>query len=720
MQEKNCKKVKVMPLNNLKEWINDGIEKIKTFISENLLYIILVAPIYVVLVGLLNISQKQLGSLSNGESGITLLDFLIPPGNNPIPFIIASIAISIGIAYYTDFNGHRKVRGKVNKDIEGSARWATMSEIRKKLTAVPKNDIGKAKTTGIPLASDKNNIYVDTATVNSLIVGTTRSGKGQLIVMPMLRLLAKAQDKQSFVVNDPKGELMENMYDLLMEEGYRILCLNISNPENSSFYNPLSMAIRAYIDGMENKGGNISQASELVGELANMLTSNDKSDPIWPESAKALLIAMILYLMQTWYEKERLDLLTMPNVYTFFLDYGSKNYTTESGEQRNALDDIFSELPANNPAKLAYATSKFAEGEMRSSVFATLSSNLNIFSDTGIAMLTSKDEIKFSDLADPDTPTAVFMVVPEDKKNRYVLTSMFITQCYSELTAISQKCPNRKLPRRVQFVLDEFGNMVKIPDIDVKITVCLGRNILFNMFVQSLAQLSEKYGEYGAKTIQGNCGNLVYIQSMDKDTNATISTMLGNETREVDSFSGDKHNQTGRSSSVKSRALLTPDEVARLQQWHVVVLRQREFPIKSELPPFYKLGIKPHVLADIKVREVIPNINEITASGEELRLSLGLKEIGSENTANNAQVSFDPNTKEGKKARSRQEKMQMIVDSLNLITNGRFGELVRTIVNGDHVDDAMKEVTNLLKSLFSNNKISKEEYDIIMKALGKD
>ena len=707
-----------MILNNLKDMFDEGFEKLKQAVIDYKLYIILVAPLYMVLSFALNFMKNNGGNIATGKPmQVGVLDFFVPPAN-PLAILAFSVAISVGIGFYTDFNGHRKVRGKVNKDIEGSARWATPYEIKKKLTAVPKNNIGSVEITGIPLASDKNNIYVDTATVNSLIVGTTRSGKGQLIVMPMLRLLALCKNKSSFVANDPKGELMESLYDLLIEQGYNVLCLNISNPENSSFYNPLSMAIRAYIDGMENKGGNISQANELVGELSNMLTANDKSDPIWPESAKALLNAMILYLMQTWYEKDRLDLLTMPNVYTFFLEYGSKNYTDANGQQRNALDDIFSTLPANNPAKLAYATSKFAEGEMRSSVFATLSSNLNIFSDVGIAMLTSRDEIKFSDLADTERPCAVFMVVPEDKKNRYVLTSMFITQCYSELTAISQKCPNRKLPRRVHFVLDEFGNMVKIPDIDVKITVCLGRNMLFNMFVQSLAQLAGKYGEQDAKTIQGNCGNLVYIQSMDKDTNATISTMLGNETREVDSFSGDKHNQTGRSSSVKGRPLMTPDEVGRLEQWHVVVLRQREFPIKSELPPWYKLGIKPHVLADIKVRESIPSIHDITASGQELMDSLGLKPI-EDASARTPESIGTPEEREEKlkKAKSQQEKLQMIVDSLNILTNGKFGMLCRDIVDKNNAEEAMKEVVQMLKTMKEDNKISEVEYITIMNAL---
>ena len=716
-----------MSLNNLNDLKDELIDKLKTAIEDYKLYIIIVIPIYIILSLLLNISTQDLGSVfSGGEINLSWTYFFIPP-MNPLLILLLSAIISVGIGFYTDFNGHRKIRGKVNKDIEGSARWATKSEIRKSLTAVPKNNISSVKITGIPLASDKDNLYVDTETVNSLIVGTTRSGKGQLIVMPMLRLLALGKEKQSFVVNDPKGELMENLYDLLIEQGYNVLCLNISNPENSSFYNPLSMAIRAYIDGMENKGGNISQANELVGELSNMLTSNDKSDPIWPESAKALLNAMILYLMQTWYKKGRLDLLTMPNVYTFFLEYGSKNYIDENGAQRNALDDIFSELPANNPAKLAYATSKFAEGEMRASVFATLSSNLNIFSDVGIAMLTSKDEIKFSDLADPERPAAVFMVVPEDKKNRYFLTSMFITQCYSELTAISQKCPNRKLPRRVHFVLDEFGNMVKIPDIDVKITVCLGRNILFNMFVQSLAQLAGKYGEQDAKTIQGNCGNLVYIQSMDKDTNAAISTMLGNETREVDSFSGDKHNQTGRSTSVKGRALLMPDEVGRVKKWNVVVIRQREFPIKSELPPWYQLGIKAHTLADIKVRDSIPDITKINASGEELTNSLGLGEVGSNKTNTTPEsrntaapsITAEERDLELKKAKNQQEKLQMIVDSLNILTLGEFGELCRVIVQvgGNDGDEAMEKIDLMLRTLKKDNKISDEEFVTVMKAL---
>ena len=218
--------------------------------------------------------------------------------------------------------------------------------------------------------------------------------------------------------------------------------------------------------------------------------------------------------------------------------YAIRSYYDQIGKTVvNALDLLFQDLPIGHPAKLSYATSNFATGDMRSSIFSTLASNLEIFADSGIAKLTSSNEIDFIDLVDPRKPCAIFMVVPDEKVNRHILASLFINQCYSALVDLANGFPGKRLPQRIQFILDEFGNMVKIPHMSVKLTVCLGRNILFNLFVQDFNQLDEKYGN-SAKTLRSNCGNLVYINSIDTDTNEYISKVLGSKTVEYETLSG--------------------------------------------------------------------------------------------------------------------------------------------------------------------------------------
>lgn len=487
-------------------------------------------------------------------------------------------------------------------DIYGTSRWLSRREIKKTLHAIDLQEPSTAEKSGMILASDIKkakyrrisgeqrmietdikHYYVDPATVNLLCIGTTRSGKDQLVINPSIRMIAQSQDKHSFIVNDPKGETAETTYQVLHENGYDVYVLNLRDPAMGSCWNPLQVIQASYIKEKDSK--DFSKTMELAGDLAQVITNNPKSDPVWPESAKSLLIALIMFLVERTTTENQMEKFNMYSLYNFFLETGSKEirkgYSVE-----NELDKLMSELPSGHPAKLAYATSKFAQGEMRSSIFSTLAGNLQIFADSGIAAMTAQSEINVSKIA--DKPTAIFMIIPDDRVNRYPLASLFINQAYSELVSEAMTYDNQTLPRRVQFVLNEFGNMVSIPAMATKMTVSLGRNILFNIFVQSIAQIEDKYDATSAKTIIGNCGNQVYINSMDQDTNELYSKMLSNETIEYIEMNLDtsklieehgNQRQTGK-------ALMTADELSRMDYGSAVVLRQRSHPIKTTLVPY--------------------------------------------------------------------------------------------------------------------------------------
>ena len=574
-------------------------------------------------------------------------------------------------------------------DIEGSSRWARKKEIKAYLTEVNKNELHKVDDAGVILAKIDDNLYMDTGTVNSLFIGTTRSGKGQFFVMHTVRALALAKNKQSMVVNDPKGELLESTYDFLMKEGYRVLILNFRHPNLSSRYNPLQPIIDAYVDAMGESDDekDFTRAVELTNDFAGIVTDNPKSDPVWPESAKSLLTAMILYLIEDGYKRNCLDKVNMYSVYNFFLEFGTKNIQ-QGNIKINALDQLFSALPIGNIAKLAYATSKFADGEMRSSIFATLSNSLQIFSDAGIAKLTSGNDINFHDLIDSERPTAIFMVVPDEKISRHVLASIFVNQCYSQLVDIANNYERQILPRRVQFILDEFGNMVKIPDMSVKVTVCLGRNILFNLYVQSLSQIEEKYDKHPASTIQGNCGNLIYINSMDQDTNEYVSKLLDNRTTEYMTYSGEHGNllDSNQSTHLKGRRLMDSAELRRMEFGECVVIRQRCYPIHTKFEPFYLLKLP---VTSIEKMEVVTTKNVALS-----KVLYPIDELGK------------PVADKSNKA--RQTKEQSIINALNLHTKKELG---LALDDGDFA-----RAVELAREVLKAGKISQEEYEIFASA----
>lgn len=219
----------------------------------------------------------------------------------------------------------------------------------------------------------------------------------------------------------------------------------------------------------------------------------------------------------------------------------------------------------------------------------------------GISKLTSGNQIDFNALINPEKPCAVFMIVPDEDTSRHVIASLFVNQCYNNLVETSSQFPNQELPQRVHFILDEFGNMVRIPAMDTKITVGAGRNLLFSLFVQDLNQLDTKY-DNAAKTIRSNCNNLVYINSLDKDTNEYISAVLGNETVSYETYSGELSAWLkNRNVNVEAKPLMTATQLSKMKFGETVIKRQRAEPIKTKFEPFYKLKIKPTSIYDVEM-----------------------------------------------------------------------------------------------------------------------
>ncbi len=551
--------------------------------------------------------------------------------------IICSFGIAMLISY--KLSEYWQVR-HANKNIKGDSRWATEKDIRtfKGIYCIEdENHLEKAEESGIILAKFGKRLYCDSSTTHSLIIGTTRSGKGQTFVLPKLRTIAMSKTKHSLVVNDPKGEICEYLYQILIDNGYKVVILNLSDTNHTSLWDPLFYIKKEYTAQMDSGSPDLSETSDMIASLTLLFTENPKSDPIWPESAQALFTAMIFYLLEDGYKRDKIlnngttpnmDKVTLYSVYQFFITFGTINRVKiVKGAKKyvNAMEELFDALPIGNPARSAFATAKFASGEMLSSIEGTLSSNLKLFgSDQGIAKLTSGNQINFSDLIDPEKPCAIFMIVPDEKVTRHRLASLFINQCYEVLCAESRKYKDNRLPQRVIFELDEFGNMVRIPGMDNKITVSAGRNLLFSIYCQDLNQIDSKYSDE-AKTIRSNCGNVVYIMSNDKDTNDYMSALLGNETLEYRTYSGNfgewlNHQNT----AVDGKSLLTGDQLSRLDEGTAVIKRMRCLPIKTKFDYFYKLGIKRVPVGDIPIDIIDVDLNDLIYDFEPIGNEIGL------------------------------------------------------------------------------------------------
>ena len=415
---------------------------------------------------------------------------------------------------------------------------------------------------GIILAED-NYLPVDKrGNVNVLVVGGSGSGKSASYSIPNAY-----QQLGSYVFTDPKGELYDRTAGYLRSNGYEIKVLNLVRPQYSDGYNPL-MHISSEID---------------VDVIANTIVKGQKSDgggsdPFWDDSAEMLLKALIYYLMATRPEEEQ-NLASCAELVRAANSNGGSNLLTE----------LISKLPYDHPARMNYKSIEIAPEKTYSSILSTLQSKLGKFDSKEIAELTSTDTINFNDIG--NKKTAVYVISSDTHTAYDFLLTIFFSQMIQQLYNYADD-NGGKLRVPTYFILDEFANIGKIPDFDKKISTSRSRKISFSVILQNLDQLEAIY-EKSYETIIGNCDTHLFLGSNSYKTVEYFSKALGEKTidRESISVNRDKqHHKTGTSDSdqVMARALMTPDELRRLDNDLCIIFEKGIKPVKANKFYYFK------------------------------------------------------------------------------------------------------------------------------------
>lgn len=434
------------------------------------------------------------------------------------------------------------------EDIEnGSSDWCEGGEQYKILS----------KNKGIILAED-NYLPVDKiGNVNVLVVGGSGSGKSATYSIPNAY-----QMLGSYVFTDPKGELYDKTAGYLKANGYDIKVLNLVNPENSDGYNPL-MHIQSEID---------------VDVIANTIIKGQDSDgkgsdPFWDNNAEMLLKSLIYYLLEKR-PKEEINLTSCAEMVR----------AAASSNGTNLLRELMSELPLSHPARTNFQSVEVVAGSEKtySSILSTLQSKLGKFDSQEIANVTSTNTINFEDIA--NHKTAVYVISSDTHTAYNFLLTIFFAQMIQQLYNYADMNGGRlKVP--TYFILDEFANIGQIPDFDKKISTSRSRGISFSVILQNLDQLEAVY-EKSYETIMGNCDTHVFLGSNSFKTVEYFSKQLGETTiaRDTKSTNRDKNfSKQGYSTSdqIMGRALMTPDELRRMDNDLCIIFEKGLKPIKA-------------------------------------------------------------------------------------------------------------------------------------------
>ena len=458
-------------------------------------------------------------------------------------------------------------------DIEhGSSDWSSHGEQYQILN----------RKEGIILA-ENNYLPVDKrGNVNVLVVGGSGSGKSASYSIPNAY-----QMLGSYVFTDPKGELYDRTAGYLKQHGYKIKVLNLVHPQYSDGYNPI-MHVSSEID---------------VDVIANTIVKGQKvegggSDPFWDDSAEMLLKALIYYLMAKRPDEEQ-NLASCAELVRAANANGGGNLLTE----------LISELPYDHPARMNYKSIEIAPEKTYSSILSTLQSKLGKFDSKEIAELTSTDTIDFEEIG--SQKTAVYVISSDTHTAYDFLLTIFFSQMIQQLYDFADNNGGQlKVP--TYFILDEFANIGRIPDFDKKISTSRSRKISFSVILQNLDQLEAIY-EKSNETIIGNCDTHLFLGSNSQKTVEYFSKALGEKTISHNSVSTSRdkaHQKTGTSASdqIMARALMTPDELRRMDNDLCIIFEKGIKPVKANKFYYFK-----HSMAkDLKKLEISHNdIGEI-------------------------------------------------------------------------------------------------------------
>lgn len=514
--------------------------------------------LYLVAIAVLNVGEFIHENKLHGLNPIPAFttSYLFPTMVFYLAALIGMLSTVSSSIFEREKGGPGIIVGK--KQETGYADWLKEKEMKKELKMVlPGSE--KSEYGGIPLINNGKEIWVDNGEYHNLIIGSTGSGKTEMLVQPMVKILAKSH--QSMIITDPKGEIYERNANELREKGYKIVLLNFRDPQKGNCWNPLALPYSLY------KEGNSDKANELLDDLAMNILYDEKSqnaDPFWEKTSADYFAGLALALFDDAKEEE--------------INLNTINLMTTVGEEkfRNTtyIKEYFSYKDQASPAYVNVSSTLMAPSDTKSSILSVFKQKIKLFSSReNLSEMLSHSDFDMKDIG--REKTAVFIVVQDEKKTYHSLVTIFIKQVYETLIDVAQESGG-KLPFRTNFILDEFANMPPLKDVTTMVTAARSRAIRFSFIIQNFAQLYQVYGKENGETIKGNCGNIVYLISSELAALEELSKMCGEK-------------KSKEKEKTSSTPLATVSDLQRLPKWTIVVLRIRKMPFKTKLTPNFIL-----------------------------------------------------------------------------------------------------------------------------------
>lgn len=508
--------------------------------------------------------------------------------------------------------------------------------------------------------------YIDQSTVNSMIIGVTRSGKGQKIIMPLLNILARGEEKPTVIIHDPKGELLRDSGNFFKDNGYKIYNFNPSDSSTSSHWNIFETAYQAIVKE------NADAFDEAIHELVDILVPVDESsyDKYWNDAARNVCEALLRYFLITntyqivgeFDDTIRLTLAKKPPVYRDFVTFVTECVSRSNNRQEDLLDRLTlytlknyskfysgskeeRETFLNNKtsdylriepilttngrlACLCQNMEKFgldphsffwyqqivsaqdmwiknqpSSEKMRSSILGCMTGPMGQMESTSLFEITSDNEINFPDLL--KEPSAIYLQSSVRAPQLNGFLTLFINRFYNYVFDQDRQTQKPGDHRRVHFVIDELPLLNRIPNLSGKLASGLGSQLLFDLAIQDIDQLQNRYGSE-ASSILANCSNTMFIAGDGKTIDYLESRSAGLITKKELSYKGDN-------TVYLFRSLVTQKMLGR---------NQSSLPICCKTMPFYFMiaNIQPFSLPRKVEKKGVPSFESIEEYNKKMHM----------------------------------------------------------------------------------------------------
>ena len=467
------------------------------------------------------------------------------PSFHPVDLLVGLLCgAALRLAVYVKGKNAKKYRHNMEY---GSARWGNAQDIAPYIAPKFEDNIILTQTERLTMNSRPKDPKT-ARNKNVLIIGGSGSGKTRFFLKPNLMQCTSKTYPVSFVVTDPKGDIVIDAGKLLQRSGYRIKIFNTINFKKSMHYNPF-----AYIHSEKD-----------ILKLVTTLISNTKGeqkggDEFWTKAETLLYCALIGYIHYEAPAEEQ-------NFSTLIEFINAMEVREDDEEFQNPVDLMFEELAQKNPNHFAvrqYAKYKLAAGKTAKSILVSCGARLAVFDIAEVRDVTAYDELALDTLG--DQKTALFLIMSDTDDSFNFLISMCYTQLFNLLCEKADDVYGGRLPVHVRCLIDECANIGQIPKLEKLMATIRSREISACLVLQAQSQLKAIYKD-NADTIIGNCDCSIFLGGKEPTTLKELSASLGKET--IDTFNTGESRGREVSHSLNyqklGKALMDVDELAVL------------------------------------------------------------------------------------------------------------------------------------------------------------